>query len=202
MRIGNDEYAVTNDSYGLTTIEDDHATVSGTRLELKFGGKSGVDVDVVLHDRRLTRIVQQCQELPGEDLFQYLDGDRVCDVTSTHVNDYLRSLTGGDRTAKDFRTWGGTVVVARTLAGLSTHRNEREASPNGREADRNVIDAIDAAAARLRNTRTVCRNCYVHPRVPAAYLDGSLDDAWRASRASTRMDRAESAVLKVLAGGG
>lgn len=195
VRIGNDEYAVANDSYGITTIEDDHATVSGTRLELQFGGKSGVDVDVVLHDRRLARIVERCQELPGEDLFQYLDGDRVCDVTSTHVNDYLRSLTGGARSAKDFRTWGATVEVAKTLAGTARPLNSRE-------ADRKVIEAIDAAAARLGNTRTVCRNCYVHPQVPAAYLDGSLVDAWRGSRTGTRLDRAESTVLKVLAGGG
>jgi DNA topoisomerase-1 len=191
IRIGNDEYADANDSYGLTTLQDDHASITGARLQLEFEAKSGAEFDVVLRDRRLARIVKQCQELPGEDLFQYVDGGRVVDVTSTHVNDYLRRLTGGSHTAKDFRTWGGTVVAAEALVELGGYRTARE-------ADRNVLVAIDAAAERLGNTRTVCRNCYVHPRVPESYRDGSLDGAWAASRTTPTMRRGERTVLKVL----
>ncbi len=194
IRIGNDEYAVTNDSYGLTTIEHDHAQVHGGVLELEFGGKSGTEFEVVVHDRRLAHIVRQCQELPGEDLFQYLDGDRVVDITSTHVNDYLRSLAGGDRTAKDFRTWGGTVVAAETLVGLGP-------VTTAKEADRNTLVAVDAAAERLGNTRAVARSSYVHPQVGETYRDGSLAEAWRRSRAAPRLSRAERTVLKVLEAG-
>ena len=191
IRVGNDEYAEANESYGLTTLRDDHATISGTKLQLEFGAKSGVDVDFVLRDARLARIAKQCQDLPGQDLFQYVEGGRVVDVTSAHVNDYLRDITGGDHTAKDFRTWGGTVVAAETLAGLPGYHTRRE-------ADQNIVVAIDAAAERLWNTRTVCRNCYVHPRIAESYLDGSLDAAWRASRSTARMARSERAVLRLL----
>jgi DNA topoisomerase-1 len=191
IRIGNDEYAVTNDSYGLTTLEDDHATVSGTTVAFEFGGKSGAEFEVEVSDPRLAVIVRRCQELPGEDLFQYLDGDQVVDVTSTHVNDYLRTLTKGERTAKDFRTWGGTVVAAETLTKLGppeTAAQER----------RHILAAIDAAAERLGNTRAVARSSYVHPGVIEAYRDGDLAEAWRRSRTAPRMSRAERAVLKVL----
>ncbi len=191
IRIGNDEYAVTNDSYGLTTIEDEHVTVSGSTLAFEFGGKSGSEIDVVLRDRRLANVVKRCQELPGEDLFQYLEGDRVVDVTSTAVNDYLRSLTKGERTAKDFRTWGGTVVAAETLIELGPAETRRE-------ADRRILAAIDAAAERLANTRAVARSGYVHPGVPEAYLDGSLAEAWRTSRSSTYLRRGERAVVRIL----
>ncbi len=191
IRIGNDEYAVTNDSYGLTTIEHDHAEVRGGVVQLEFGGKSGSEFDVKIRDPHLARIVKQCQELPGEDLFQYLDGGRVVDITSTHVNDYLRSLARGERTAKDFRTWGGTVVAAKALVGL-------EAPTTVKEGDRNILAAIDAAAERLGNTRAVARSSYVHPQVGEAYRDGSLAEAWCRSRGGTRMTRAERTVLKVL----
>ncbi len=194
IRIGNDEYAVANESYGLTTLEDDHATVSGTSVTFEFGGKSGADFDVMVRDRRLAAIVRRCQELPGEDLFQYLDGDRVVDVTSTSVNDYLRTVTRGDRTAKDFRTWGGTVVVVEALVDAGPAESERD-------AERRILAAVDAAAARLKNTRTVARSSYVHPGVVDAYRDGSLAEAWRHSRAAPRMSRAERTVLKLLKAG-
>ena len=191
IRIGNDEYAEANESYGLTTLQDDHAEISGGTLALEFGGKSGTEFEVVVRDRRLARIAKQCQDLPGEDLFQYLDGDRVVDVTSTHVNAYLREVAGADRSAKDFRTWGGTVVAAETLVGLGTYDTKKE-------AEHNLLVAIDAAAERLGNTRAVCRSCYVHPRVPEAYVDGSLADAWRTARAAPRLSRGEKTVLQVL----
>jgi DNA topoisomerase-1 len=191
IRIGNDEYAVSNDSYGLTTLEDDHATVSGSTVAFEFGGKSGAEFEVEVRDPRLAAIVRRCQDLPGEDLFQYLDGDRVIDVTSTSVNDYLRSLTNGERTAKDFRTWGGTVVAVETLASLAP-------AETAQKAERQILTAIDAAADRLHNTRAVARSSYVHPGVIEAYRDGTLAEAWRHSRSAPRMSRAERAVLKVL----
>ncbi len=191
IRIGNDEYAEANESYGLTTLQDDHAEISGATLALEFGGKSGTEFDVVVRDRRLARIVKQCQDLPGEDLFQYLDGDRVVDVTSTHVNAYLREVAGADRSAKDFRTWGGTVVAAETLVDLGAYATKKE-------AEHNLLVAVDAAADRLGNTRAVCRSCYVHPRVPESYIDGSLADAWRTARAAPRLSRSEKTVLQVL----
>lgn len=194
IRIGNDEYALANGSYGLTTIEGRHVRVSGSTMVFEFGGKSGQEIDLSLRDRRLAAIVQRCQELPGEDLFQYLAGERVVDVTSTDVNDYLRSLTGGDRTAKDFRTWGGTVEAAGRLVELGPGETERE-------CDRRVLAAIDAAAERLGNTRAVARSGYVHPRVGEAYRTGDLAEAWRRSRTTPRLSRRERTVLKVLDAG-
>ena len=192
IRVGNDEYAATNDSFGLTTIEGEHVEVDGTEVRFEFTGKGGVEHAVSLRDRRLASIVATCQDLPGEDLFAYVDGDgRVVDVTSTMVNDYLRTICGDSVTAKDFRTWGGTVTAAELLAVLPVPDTEREAKSN-------ELIALDAAAARLRNTRTVCRNCYVHPRVPETYREGDLQEAWKRARDATRFSRSEKAVLAVL----
>ena len=192
IRVGNDEYAVLNESYGLTTMQDEHAVVDGSLIRFEFTGKSGVEAEIDLKDRRLARIVQACQELPGEELFQYLDDDgNQVDVSSSHVNGYLRELTGATFTAKDFRTWGGTVVAAETLVELGPPTSEKE-------AEKQVIEAVDAAAAKLGNTRTVCRTCYVHPAIPEAHLDGSLHDAWRSTRSTAACRRGERAVLKVL----
>jgi DNA topoisomerase I len=193
IRVGNDAYAEANESFGLTTLRSDHASISGTTLELEFVGKHGREQEVALRDPRLARIAKQCQELPGEDLFQYLDDDEVVDVTSTHVNEYLREVAGGTFTAKDFRTWGGTVVAAETLVATGGAEGKEE-----REVDREVLAAIDAAAERLGNTRAVCRSCYVHPKVEEAHRDGSLLDAWRSSRSRPRFSRGESTLLKVL----
>jgi DNA topoisomerase I len=192
IRIGNDEYKTTNESYGLTTLEGGHVSVEGSRIEFEFRGKSGIERDVELRDRKLAAIVKRCQELPGEELFCYLDDDdRVVDVTSTMVNDYLRSITGAEVTAKHFRTWGGTVVAAELLAPLPVPDDEREAKSN-------ELIALDAAAERLGNTRTVCRNCYVHPHVGAAYREGDLQAAWKRAREAARFRRSERAVLTVL----
>jgi len=192
IRVGNDEYAETNGSFGLTTLEPDHVRVEGTSIEFKFRGKSGVEQELSLRDRRLANIVRACQELPGEDLFGYLDDDdNPVDVTSTMVNEYLRSITGDDVTAKHFRTWGGTVAVAELLAVLPPPDDEREAKSN-------ELLALDAAADRLGNTRTVCRNCYVHPLIAPAYREGALQEAWKRARDATRFRRAERATLAVL----
>jgi DNA topoisomerase-1 len=194
IRIGNDEYATTNESYGLATLQDEHAEVAGGRIRFEFRGKSGVEQEVELRDPRLARVVKACQELPGEDLFQYVDDDdRVVDVSSTMVNDYLRSICDQRVTAKHFRTWGGTVVAAEALVDLPEPASERQAKSN-------ELFAIDEAAAALGNTRSVCRSSYVHPAVLDAYREGTLGAAWRSAREAKRFSRAERTVLTVLEG--
>ena len=192
IRVGNDEYAEDNDSYGLTTIEGEHATVRGASVHFEFRAKSGVEQSISVSDKRLARIVKQCQELPGEDLFAFTTPDsKVVDVTSTHVNHYLRDVTGDTFTAKDFRTWGGTVVAAEALARLGPVVTKKE-------QESNVLAAIDAAAEALGNTRAVARSCYVHPGVTDGYRDGTLDEAWRKARSRQRFSRPEVATLAVV----
>jgi DNA topoisomerase-1 len=174
MRIGNDEYARENKSYGLTTLRNRHVRIDGSEVEFRFRGKSGVYHDVKVHDRRLARIIQRTRDLPGQDLFQYLDedGERRT-VGSSDVNDYLRTITGEDYTAKDFRTWSGTVLAAMAL-------QEFEAVDSDTQAKKNVVRAIESVAERLGNTPSVCRKCYVHPAVLDAYLDGTMLEGLRA----------------------
>src|SRR5216110_3778066 len=154
IRVGNDEYARENRSFGLTTLRDRHVEIKGAKLLFSFRGKSGVDHTVSITDRRLARIVQQCQDLPGQELFKYIDtaGKRQT-ISSDDVNAYLREITGRDITAKDFRTWAGTMLAARELFSLGPAKSQRE-------AERNMIRAIDAVAKRLGNTRAVCRKYY------------------------------------------
>lgn len=168
IRVGNDKYARQNRSFGLTTLRDRHASVRGSTIRLRFRGKSGKEVEAEVTDRRVARVVKQLQELPGQELFTYAaeDGERHS-VSSEDVNDYLRETTGGDYTAKDFRTWAGTVLAATALRAL--HGFESEA-----EARRNVVQAIDRVARRLGNTRSVARRSYVHPAIVDSYIDGSL----------------------------
>jgi len=163
IRVGNDEYAKENRSYGLTTLRSKHVEVDGAQLRFSFRGKSGVDHSVALNDLKLARIVQRCQDLPGQEIFQYLDafGKRK-PISSDDVNDYLREVSGRDITAKDFRTWGGTMVAAVALRTMGPPTSRRE-------ADRNILRALDAVAERLGNTRTVCRKYYVHPALLEAY---------------------------------
>jgi DNA topoisomerase I len=168
IRVGNEEYVRQNRSYGLTTLRDSHVDVTGSKLEFRFRGKGGKEHVVGLHDRRLSRIVKRCQDLPGYELFQYLDeaGERRS-IESADVNAYLREIAGEEFTAKDFRTWAGTVLAACALG-------EMEAAASGRGAKTNVARAIESVAARLGNTPAICRKCYVHPAVVESYLDGSL----------------------------
>jgi len=168
IRVGNDEYMRENRSYGLTTLRRRHVRVDGAMLRFSFRGKSGIEHSIAINDPRLARIVQRCRDLPGEEMFQYLDaaGKRQT-VSSDDVNDYLRELTGRDLTAKDFRTWGGTMLAAVELRRMGSAASRRE-------ADRNLIAAIDAVAERLGNTRAVCRKYYVHPAVLHAYLMGRV----------------------------
>jgi len=166
IRVGNDEYARENKSYGLTTLQRRHVQVDGRTLRFSFRGKSGVDHTITVSDPRLAKIIQACRDLPGQEMFQYLDAAKKRQaVSSDDVNDYLRDLTGRDVTAKDFRTWGGTMLAAVELRKVGPPASRRE-------ADRNIIRAIDAVAERLGNTRTVCRKYYIHPALLDAYLMG------------------------------
>lgn len=168
IRIGNDAYARQNETYGLTTLQDDHVEVSDGEVAFEFRGKSGKEHEIVVTDPRLARLVQACQELPGQQLFQYIDeASDICGLTSTDVNDYLHTVTGCDFTAKDFRTWGGTVTAAHLLHEIGFAATEKE-------AERNVVQVIKGVAAKLGNTPAVCRQHYVHPAIIAAYTAGRL----------------------------
>jgi DNA topoisomerase-1 len=168
IRIGNDSYARQNDSYGITTLRDSHVKVAGGELRFQFKGKSGKTWRLTLRDRRIARIIRSCQELPGQHLFQYLDEKgEVLRVTSTDVNEYLREVTGGEVTAKDFRTWAGTVLAANLLIEIGKPESVTAAK-------RQIRAAMQEVAARLGNTVAICRKCYVHPSVLEAYGAGEL----------------------------
>jgi DNA topoisomerase-1 len=168
IRVGNEEYARQNQSFGLTTMRDRHAKIHGAEVRFEFTGKSGVKHSVSIRDRRLAKLVRRCQDVPGQELFQYLDehGNRRT-VDSADVNAYLKEIAGEAFTAKDFRTWAGTVLAAAAL-------REFEKFDSQTQAKKNVVAAIESVAKKLGNTKTICRKCYVHPVVVEAYLDGTL----------------------------
>ncbi|HZE08281.1 MAG TPA: hypothetical protein VE110_05935 [Gemmatimonadaceae bacterium] len=168
IRIGSDEYAKANKSYGLTTFKRRHVAVVGHQLRFEFRGKSGIQHAVSVTDRRIARIVQRCQELRGEELFKYLDDDgKRQTVQAEDVNAYLQEITGRDITAKDFRTWAGTMLAAEALRKMGR-------ADTRREAERNIVAAVDLTAKRLGNTRSVCRKYYIHPALIEAYLEGAV----------------------------
>jgi DNA topoisomerase-1 len=168
MRIGNEEYARTNKSFGLTTLRNRHVAIDGTRVRFRFRGKSGKVHESGIRDRRLATVIRRCQDLPGQTLFQYTDTDGALQsVESSDVNDYLREISGEDITAKDFRTWAGTVLAFRALCSL-------DPASSATESKRNIVAAIKSVASSLGNTPAVCRRSYVHPGVVDAYLEGSL----------------------------
>jgi DNA topoisomerase-1 len=198
IRVGNDEYARDNKSYGLTTMKNRHALVRGAKIKFEFRGKSGKEHVVEVEDRRVARIVRACQELPGQALFQYVDdAGQKHDVGSGDVNDYLREIAGQDFTAKDFRTWAGTVSAAFELQQIGPVDSETE-------AQKNMVAAIKAVAQNLGNTPAVCRKSYIHPAIIGAYLDGSLIpklNEWKGkpgSNSSCRLRPKEAAVLRFL----
>ena len=200
IRVGNEEYARDNGSFGLTTFRDRHASVRGSKVHFRFRGKSGKVHEIGVQDRRLSRIVKSCQALPGQELFQYVDGQgRRRAVTSSDVNDYLREVTGQAFTAKDFRTWAGTVLAAWALCELQAVRTKAEAK-------KNVVRAVERVAGRLGNTVAICRKCYVHPVVFDAYLDGTLVDTLQqrldheVRAGEGHLQREEMAVLALLHG--
>ena len=200
IRIGNDDYARENNSYGLTTLKNRHVAVEGSEVRFRFNGKSGKQWLLRVKDRRIAKIIRACQELPGQELLQYIDEEGNCqDVTSSDVNDYLKEITGGDITAKDFRTWAGTVLAAMAL-------NELESFDSAAQAKRNLRSAIEKVSARLGNTPTICRKCYVHPEVLNSYMDGNLVLELKSKAESElrgaigRLKPEEAAVLALLRG--
>jgi DNA topoisomerase-1 len=195
MRIGNEEYARENKSFGLTTMKGRHVTVKGAQLHFRFRGKSGRQHEVNVTDRRIAKIISTCQDLPGQDLFQFVtDNGAVQDVTSQDVNDYLREVSGDNFTAKDFRTWAGTVLAAIALNAQGKFQSQKEAKAN-------VKAAISAVAEFLGNTPAICRKCYVHPAVVEAYLNGTQIAGLNGSVSldqPVNLRAAERAVLKFL----
>jgi len=193
IRVGNDEYARDNQSFGLTTMRNGHVEVTGIRLRFVFRGKSGVEHDIDVSDRRLARTVKACREIPGYDLFQFYDEDGGRHpIGSADVNAYLNEITDEDYTSKDFRTWAGTVLAAQLLCAFE--RCESDA-----EAKRNIVQAVEAVARRLGNTKAVCRKSYIHPAVFDAYLDGSiLKRGGRSARKTEYLSKEEAVVLSLL----
>ncbi|NJK80498.1 MAG: DNA topoisomerase IB [Chloroflexaceae bacterium] len=197
MRVGNDEYARTNKSYGATTLHTRHVEVEGNELSFAFRGKSKKFHTITLRDRRLANIIKRCLDLPGYRLFQYLDeNDNRQTINAEDVNAYLRAITNQDFTAKDFRTWGGTVVAAQLLASYDPPKNEKEAK-------RKINDAVKETAATLGNTPTICRRCYIHPVVINAYQAGTFSDLYAVAQEEYTEDRnglhsEEEAVLSLL----
>jgi DNA topoisomerase-1 len=195
IRIGNEEYARENKSFGLTTIKNRHVTVKGPQLCFRFRGKSGRQHEVDVTDRRIAKIVSKCQDLPGQDLFQYVnDADEVRNVTSQDVNDYLREITNENFTAKDFRTWAGTVLAAIALNAQGGFETKKQGKAN-------VKTAVCAVAELLENTPAICRKCYVHPEIVEAYLSGrqiaGLGEAIK-NPDNINLRTVESAVVKFL----
>lgn len=189
IRIGSPQYA-TRESFGLTTLESRHVEIEGSDIVFAFAGKSGVEHQLAVADRKLASLIERCDEQSGDQLFVYVDGGETQAIRSDDVNDYLRAIAGPDVTARDFRTWGGSVAVARHLAPLDPH--------DGCSADQVVLEAIDEAASLLGNTRAVCRSSYVHPEIVTAFKDGRLRKAWRSSRRTPRMLREERTTLRIL----
>ena len=193
IRVGNGEYARDNDSYGLTTLRTRHLDVQGSELRFHFKGKSGKTWRLRVRDRRIARVVRSIQDLPGQHLFQYVDDDgEIRSVRSTDVNDYLREIAAAEVSAKDFRTWAGTVLAAMALGAIGPFTTQTQAKMNVRRA-------IEAVAAKLGNTATICRKCYIHPQVVALYLEGTLPLVRAGDgRSSSGLPREEAAVLRIL----
>jgi DNA topoisomerase I len=184
-RVGNEEYAKANHSFGLTTLRNRHVRVDGNRIAFDFRGKHGLKHHIDLRDRRLARIVKRCRDIPGQDLFRYLDEDgEAHSVDSEDVNDYLRAISGEEITAKDFRTWAATNLAALAL-------KELEAFDTQTKAKKNVVHAVEAVAKLLGNTPAICRKCYIHPAIFDGYLDGSLLDGLK-TRAEEALDQPDS----------
>jgi DNA topoisomerase I len=195
IRVGNAEYARDNESFGLTTLEDRHASIEGSRIRFSFRGKSRKAHTIALTDRRIARIVKRSRDLPGQDLFQYLnDQDEPQRVNSADVNDYLRSISGEEFTAKDFRTWAGTILAARALV-------DTEPADTATAAKARIVTMIADVAKQLGNTPAICRKCYVHPAVIQAYQDENAFDRWQRAQKGAGvagLDKEEATLLRFL----
>ena len=200
MRVGNEEYARQNKSFGLATLRNRHVNVSGSTIRFEFRGKSGVQHALDISDRRLAKIIKRCQDLPGYELFQYVDDDgERRTIDSSDVNEYIRQVAGEEFSTKDFRTWAGTVLAAQALQKFETAASDSESK-------RNIVQAIEGVAKKLGNTKAVCRKCYIHPAVIQSYTDGSLLRALRRRLKkeitdSHGLEPEEAAVLKLLKAG-
>ncbi len=191
IRVGNEEYAADNETYGATTLLPEHVVDDGKELTLEFPGKSGIEWSVPVKDPKLRKVIRQCLDTTRGDLFCYeVDGEQR-DVTSADVNDFLREVAGEEFSAKDFRTWGGTAHVTGHLGPLTL-------PPDPGEVDRSELEAIDRAAELLGNTRAVARSCYVAPQVPTSWRAGELAEVWKASRKAALLSRPERATSRVL----
>lgn len=176
IRVGNDEYARANKSFGLTTMLDRHVDIRGRIIQFQFKGKSGKFHRINLEDARLAKIVRKCQEIPGQELFQYIGDDgKPHDITSSDVNDYLKEITRTDFTAKDFRTWSGTVLAAVALASFEQFKTKKEAK-------KNLLRAIEEVSSKLGNTPAICRKCYIHPFIINTYIEGELTAIFKSGR--------------------
>jgi DNA topoisomerase-1 len=200
IRIGNDEYAQENGSFGLTTMRNRHVEVEGSTVTFEFRGKSGKKHKIAVSDRRLAKIVRKCQDLPGQRLFEYTDSDgTIAKIGSEDVNEYLNAISGQPFTAKDFRTWAGTVLAAIALGQM-------EEVDSKAAAKKNVITAVEAVARMLGNTAAICRKCYIHPAIITRYLNGELAQTLRVKADAEISDHLhklkpeEAAVLSLLRG--
>jgi DNA topoisomerase I len=198
IRVGNEEYARDNKSFGLTTMRDQHVEIKGSKLRFRFRGKSGIQHDVDMTDRRIAKIVGKLQELPGQELFQYVnEEDEQRDITSEDVNNYLQEITAEDFTAKDFRTWAGTVMAAIALQAVGAFETKKQAKAN-------IKNAIGAVSKMLGNTPAICRKCYIHPAILETYLSGaSIEGLKQRAKDALESDaidlrEGEAAILKFL----
>lgn len=192
VRVGNEEYAKANSSFGLTTLRTRHAKIKGATVRFSFRGKSGVRHAVDLHNRALAKTIAQCQDLPGQRLFQYVDdAGTTRDIESSDVNEYIRGIAGADFSAKDFRTWAGTVTCTKLLA-------ESAALENQSERKIRVTEVIKEVAACLRNTPAVCRKCYIHPDILNAYMERGSLCATNIARIPSGLSKEETLVLSLL----
>jgi DNA topoisomerase-1 len=196
MRIGNEEYARENQSFGLTTLLDRHVKIDGAKVRFRFSGKSGKVHSIELSDRRLSRVIQRSRDLPGQELFQYLDdADAPQSIDSADVNEYVRTLSNEDFTSKDFRTWAGTLLAAAQVG----ESRDREANVSAKSI---IARAVEAVARQLGNTPAVCRKCYIHPSVLQIFEDADLLEAWTKecvpSPPRTGLSKEESALLRFL----
>lgn len=191
IRIGNEEYAKQNRSYGLTTLKTKHVDVNGSKVKFRFTGKSGIKNEVAITHKGIAKILKRCQEIPGQELFQYLDGDSPVSINSSDVNDYIRDTAGGDFTAKDFRTWAGTVLAACALSEVTDCETVTEKKVA-------VVNAVDSVAAALGNTLAICRKCYIHPAVVDAFSEGRLVALLGSGRRVAGLSKEESRLRRLL----
>jgi DNA topoisomerase I len=196
IRVGNDEYARTNRSFGLTTLQNRHVDIKGAHIHFNFRGKGGIDHEIKVNDRRLARLVKRCRDLPGQDLFQYEDDEgKPQPISSADVNEYLQHISDQEFTAKDFRTWAGTLLAVTELSASGTRDSESETKSV-------IARAVEKVARQLGNTPAICRKCYIHPAVLQAYQDPTLFERWESEMAKAEgedgLSKEESALLKFL----